>query len=170
MQGAISSLIVVALFFTVSACGKKAEEKAPGNTVVLFIENDYEEPGRVDLPLEPLKIEDRTSQAAVPATGNGEIPDEFPRDVFLSPNSKVLISKKVNGRFHFLLESNEAIEILISSYKGKMKFDGWNEIRSVSQGTASVITFKKEKRKAIITFSPSGKEKAIIQLQILPGQ
>jgi hypothetical protein len=146
MNKTIAVLTAVALLFVFSACGKKTEEK-------------------VDFSKEQVKIKNQNGEAVVSAMGNAQIPADFPKDIYVYPNTKILISQKAGKNFHLLLESEDAVETVINTYKQKMRGEGWKESNVISMGATGIFTYEKENRTAIVTISQSEKKKIGIQLQ-----
>jgi hypothetical protein len=66
------------------------------------------------------------------------------------------------------LESSEAPEGLINTYKGKMKAEGWKETNAITMGATGIFTYEKGNRKAMVTISQSEKGKTGIQVQVSP--
>ena len=159
-------LLMAALLFSLAACGKNAEEKKMEKTTEKMIEQSSGGKVKVDLSQEQIKIKDQHGEAVISAKGNVQIPNDFPKDVYVHPNTKVLIAQTVDGGFHVLLESAEDPEPLVNTYKGKMKTDGWKETNAISMGATGIITYEKDNRRAMVTISQSEKGKTGIQLQI----
>jgi hypothetical protein len=159
-------LSALALAFAFSACGKKAEEKAAERAMEKAIEKSGGGQVKVDLSQEQVKIKDQQGEAVFSAKGLAQIPGDFPKDVYVHPNTKVLLVQKINEGFHVLLESAEDPEPLVNLYKAKMKADGWKETAAMAMGATSILTYEKENRKAVVTISQSEKGKTGIQLQI----
>jgi hypothetical protein len=160
------SILATALLFSFSSCGKNTEEKTMEKTTEKMIDQSSGGKVKVDLSQEQIKIKDQHGEAVISAKGNGQIPADFPKDVYVHPNTKVLIAQTVDGGFHLLLESKEDPEPLVNTYKGKMKTDGWKETNAISMGATGIITYEKDNRRALVTISQSEKGKTGIQLQI----
>jgi hypothetical protein len=161
----LTSLMVLAFFF--SGCGKSVEQKAAEKAVEKAIERSSGGQVKVDLSQEQVKIKDQQGESVISAKGLAQIPSDFPKDVYVHPNTKVLMVQKMEGGFHVLLESAENPEPLVNLYKDKMKSDGWQEKAVMAMGQTGIFTYEKENRKAVVTISQSEKGKTGIQLQVL---
>ncbi len=156
----------LAFLITLSACGKSPEEKSAEKTAEKIIEQSSGGQVKVDLSKEQIKIKDLHGEVMVSAKGIAQIPADFPKDVYVLHNAKVLIAQSVEGGFHLLLQSSEDPEPLINIYKGKMKSDGWKETNAISMGATGIFNYEKDNRSAMVTISQSEKGKTGIQLQI----
>ena len=159
-------ILILVLLGALSACGKSTDEKSMEKAVEKNIEQSSGGKVKVDLAQGQIKIKDQHGEATVSSKGNVQIPADFPKDVYVHPNTKILIAQTVDGGFHLLLESVEAPEPLINTYKGKMKSDGWKETNAISMGATGIFTYEKDNRRAMVTISQSEKGKTGIQLQI----
>jgi hypothetical protein len=158
----------LALALALSACGKSRDEKSLEKSLEKKIEQSSGGQVKVDLSQEQIKIKDQHGEATVSSKGMAQIPADFPKDVYVHPNTKTLIAQTVDGGFHLLLESKEAPEPLINTYKGKMKADGWKETNAITMGGTGIFTYEKSNRKAMVTISQSEKGKTGIQVQVSP--
>jgi hypothetical protein len=158
---------MMAVFMLIGcACGKSAEEKSAEKFVEKAIEQSSGGQVKVDLSQEQIKIKDQHGEAVISPKGNAQIPADFPKDVYVQPNTTVLIAQTVDGGFHVLLESAENPGPLITLYKERMKTNGWKETTALAMGSTGILTYEKESRKAVVTISQSEKGKTGIQLQI----
>jgi len=162
MIKSLSVVSVLVLILALAACGKSGEEKALEKKV------DQSSGGqvKVDLSQQEIKIKDQHGEATISSKGLAQIPADFPKDVYVHPNTKILISQTVEGGYHLLLESVENPEPLINTYKEKMKAQGWKETTALAMGPAAIFTYEKDKRKAMVTISQSEKNKTGIQVQV----
>lgn len=162
----LGPLLALALFFNFSACGKSPDEKSRQKSVEKAIEQSSGGQVKVDLSKEQVKIKDRHGEATISSQGNAQIPADFPKDVYVHPEAKVLLAQTVNGGFHLLLQSAEDPEPLLNTYKGKMKASGWKETNAIAMGATGIFTYEKDNRRAMVTISQSEKGKTGIQLQV----
>jgi hypothetical protein len=161
-----SIILALAFVFLFSACGKSPEEKLKEKTMEKAIEQSTGGKVKVDLSQDQIKIKDQHGEATVSAKGNVQIPVDFPGDVYVYPNTKVLIAQTLDGGFHLLLQSPEAPESLVNTYKEKMRSNGWKETNAISMGATGIFTYEKDNRQAMVTISQSEKDKTGIQLQV----
>lgn len=165
---AFGLILAFVLILAITACGKNREEKSLEKSLEKKIEQSSGGRVKVDLSQEQIKIKDQHGEATVSSKGMAQIPADFPKDVYVHPNTKILIAQTVDGGFHLLLESTEAPEPLINTYKGKMKAEGWKETNAITMGATGIFTYEKGNRKAMVTISQSEKGKTGIQVQVSP--
>jgi hypothetical protein len=166
LNTSLKFIVALALVFTFSACGKSPNEKSAEKAAEKAIEQSSGGKVKVDLSQDQIKIKDQHGEANISAKGQAQIPADFPKDVYLHPNTKVLIAQTVDGGFHLLLESTEEPEPLVNTYKGKMKTAGWKETNAISMGATGIFTYEKDNRTAMVTISQSEKGKTGIQIQL----
>ncbi|MBA4392518.1 MAG: hypothetical protein C0407_03095 [Desulfobacca sp.] len=159
-------VLALVLFLALSACGKSRDEKSPEKSLEKKIEESSGGQVKVDLSQEQIKIKDQHGEATFSSKGLAQIPADFPKDLYIHPSAKTLITQRVDGGFHLLLESTEAPEPLINTYKEKMKAHGWKETNAITMGATGIFTYEKSNRRAIVTISQSEKGKTGIQLQV----
>lgn len=90
-----------------------------------------------------------------------ELPDNFPSDIPLYPNSKVLQimnSGATGGTSVNFIAQNSDVSAVIDFYKNKMAENGWTGKDVIIQQTGSMINFKKDSKEVQIVAgtSPNG--------------
>lgn len=156
-------LLCLALFiipFLIAGCSKSPEERA----IEKFVEQ--KSGGQVKLDVSQGKITVKEGNTTVTSGAGVKIPDTFPKDVPVYPDTQVLNSMTAVDTIHLTLVSKESTEKIIASYKAKMKQEGWKETASFTAGTMATMAYDKGNRRATIAVSPMNEGQNGIQLQV----
>lgn len=153
-------LAMLAVPLIIGGCGKSPEEKA----IEKFVEK--KSGGKVSVDMSQGKVTVKEGNATITSGGNVKVPDAFPKDVPVYPDTEILSSVASSDIVHLTLISKDSIEKIVASYKEKMKQGGWKETGSFAIGGNTVtMAYEKDNRNATIAVSQD-KGKSAIQLQV----
>lgn len=156
----LALLLIVPVVFV--ACNKSPEKKA----LEKYVEKGNGGTVKMDASQGKIQIQDKEGKTTITTGGAVEIPADFPKDILIYPNAKVLSSATAGDMFNLLLESQETIEKIASTYKEKMKAEGWKQTATFTMGSNVTMAYEKDKRNATVAVGHSEKGKTGIQLQV----
>jgi len=159
-------LIIAALtagLVAVTGC-KKASEKITEKLIEQSIEKDGGGKASVDIQEGKMTIKDADGTLEVASGDGAKIPAEFPKDVFLVKNAKVVMSMKSSDGMQVMLETKESVDEVAKLYAAGMKAQEWEEETNVNMGDSVMCAYKKGEREAtvIITKGSTGAQVQIV--------
>ena len=138
----ISALVVICLVAG-SGC-RKASETLASKLAEKAIEKNGG--GKAEVDISNGKVTVKTAKGEMIAAGAGaSIPADFPKDVLILQNTKVLATIKVPDGFSVTLESKEMPDSIVAKYTAEMKSQGWSEQASINTGNGTMLAYSKEK-------------------------
>lgn len=161
-------LIVLTAVPLVAVTGCK---KASESVAEKIIERSLEQEGgkaRVDLQEGKVTIEGKDGTVEVAGGGGATIPPEFPKDVFLLKDAKVLMSLKSPDGVQLMLESKESMSRAAERYAAEMKALGWEEETSVNTAESIMRSYKKGDREAMVVISKAAEGSQIQVMAKIP--
>jgi len=145
---------MVACVLCLAAC-KKLQEKTADRILEKTIERQTGAEASVDLASRSLKLKAKEGQLTFTA-GEAELPKDFPKDIFVDKESKIEMSLKSDKGESVIFDSPKDITSTLSSYKAKMKENGWSGGGETNVSGAGSITFKKKNRRVSLMLFGSG--------------
>lgn len=105
--------------------------------------------GKADVDISNGKITVKTKDGEMVATSGGSatVPADFPKDVLILKDAKMLATIKVPDGFSITMESKETPENIVKKYAADMKANGWSEAVSMNTGDGMMLGYSKEKEK-----------------------
>lgn len=105
--------------------------------------------GKANVDISSGKITVKTKEGEIVATSGGSatLPADFPKDVLILADAKMLATVKVPNGFSVTLESKETAEGIAKKYAAEMKAKGWSEEVSMNTGEGMMLGYSKEKEK-----------------------
>jgi hypothetical protein len=155
----VVAVFIVASTIMLSGCaltdwaGKKAGEKIMEKTI------ESQTGGKVDVNSDSGTMNINSDKGSLSAGKEAKIPDNFPKDIFIYPDAKVMFAMSgTSGDKSFSVAYNTATspEDAFSKYKEEMVKNGWenkNELDMETQG--KVLNFKKDNLSAGVTMGTS---------------
>lgn len=166
--------IVLGLVACVAAagCGKKADEKMSEKLAEKLLEKSLAKEGvkaNVDISGETMSFTATDAdgqQASVRVNGDemtiqgpdgtttfraggaGDMPKDFPADVYVVPGASVVSSMNYPGGVNLSLTSSTAPKDVVARYSAEMKAQGWAEQSSMDTPEVAMLSFVKENRMA----------------------
>lgn len=132
------------LIIVVTGCSKKAREK----TIEKQIELATNSEAKVDLSKNSVNItgKDDKGDYKISMGESIEIPDNFPKDVYIYQPSKTTSSMELSEGHSITLATQDNIKKIVSKYNDKMKQQKWVKETSMSFGSQAMLVYKKKNR------------------------
>jgi len=99
--------------------------------------------------------------------GGVALPDDFPKDVPLSPGATVKMSMTSGQGLMVHLESATSAADVGKFYNEQLKGNGWNIEQTMNMGEVSTLSAKKDQRQCTVTCTKDG-PKTLIQIFVMP--
>ena len=169
-------LIVLGLAACVAAagCGKKSEEKLSEKLTEKLLEKSLSKDGvkaKVDLSGDTMSftttdadgkqsnvkmdgdsmvIEGPDGVQTFRAGGAGEMPKDFPADVYVLSGASVVSSITTPGGANLSLKSASSKADVVAKYAAEMKAQGWTTESTMDMGEMAMLSFAKDNRQASV--------------------
>ena len=175
--------IVLGLAACVAAtgCGKKAEEKMSEKLTEKLLEKSLAADGvkaKVDISGETMSftttdangkqsnvrmdgdslvVEGPDGVQTFRAGGAGEMPKDFPADVYVPAGASVVSSISAPGGLNLTLQSGSPKADVVAQFAAEMKAQGWATESTMDMGETAMLSFAKDNRRAsVIVQSENG--------------
>ncbi len=157
--------LIVALLFAAGAC-KKAGEKLAEKAVEKALESQGGEKADVDLSEGKIKITSKEAgkEGSLEIAGGGDLklPDDFPKDVPIYPNTKITSSMKQGPQYHMLvLTTKDKGAKIYEFYQKKLKDANWDIKQEMQMDKAYTLAGQKGNRNAAVIIGESDEESTI---------
>ncbi len=131
-------LCLLTVFIMIAGCSKSTDVVED----VKVTEKGYE----VNIDNEGVKV----------ASGEfAKIPDNFPADIYIYKNAKLISSAEVPNGMALNMESKDSVSSILAEYEKEMAAKGWKLQNKMDAGTQKMIIFKKEKQMAMLMLNKS---------------
>ena len=177
------TMIVLGLAACVAAagCGKKSEEKLSEKLTEKLLEQSLSQDGvkaKVDLSGDAMSftttdadgkqsnvkmdgdsmtIEGPDGVQTFRAGGAGEMPKDFPADVYVPAGASVVSSISAPGGLNLTLQSGSPKADVVAQFAAEMKAQGWATESTMDMGETAMLSFAKDNRRAsVIVQSENG--------------
>ena len=177
------TMIVLGLAACVAAagCGKKSEEKLSEKLTEKLLEQSLSQDGvkaKVDLSGDTMSftttdadgkqsnvkmdgdsmtIEGPDGVQTFRAGGAGEMPKDFPADVYVPAGASVVSSISAPGGLNLTLQSGSPKADVVAQFAAEMKAQGWATESTMDMGETAMLSFAKDNRRAsVIVQSENG--------------
>jgi hypothetical protein len=150
------TILAVLLFTALAGCNRKSISTPDGKVT-------YEDKGK---DAGAITVTGKDGQKVTMDYGSGKIPDDYPKDIPVYKNAKVIMSQTVsekNGR-NLVLESSDDIAAIAAFYKKEFEAGGWKVEATIATGEMHMLSGAKEKRKLVVQIMASGDKRTISQL------
>lgn len=128
-------------FRTTDAEGRRADVKVDGDTVT---------------------IQGPDGTTTFRSSGAGQMPGDFPKDVFVYPGADVVASMTYPGGVNLALESADPVQDVIAKSKSAMEGLGWAEKSHLGMDDVAMLSYTKDTRTvSLIIQQDSGSPTAI---------
>lgn len=150
--------------FLLTGCGKKTEEKAMEKQ----IEQATGGKADVDLSKDRMSITTKTDKGEVKMQvgENVALPDNFPKDVFVYPGSKISTAMQTPEGFHVDMVSGDKKQDVIDAYQKTMQSNGWSVQTTMAMGPQNMMVYDKGDRTANIIISADDDNSVHITLSV----
>lgn len=169
--------VLLAVCVSGTGCGKKAPEKMVENIIEkkmekegvnadvtvsdgnITIKSSDKDGGKTDINMSPDKmtISSQDGKSSFTSGSEAKIPDNFPKDVHVYAESKILTAITAPKCFSLTFESKDNTEKILSKYRSEMPAQGWEEEASLNMEKQAMIAYKKDTRTATIIISTDDK-------------
>ena len=170
------TMIVLGLAACVAAagCGKKSEEKLSEKLTEKLLEQSLSQDGvkaKVDLSGDAMSftttdadgkqsnvrmdgdslvVEGPDGVQTFRAGGAGEMPKDFPADVYVLSGAEVVSSITAPGGANLSLKSASSKADVVAQYAAEMKAKGWTTESTMDMGETAMLSFAKDNRRASV--------------------
>ena len=170
------TMIVLGLAACVAAagCGKKSEEKLSEKLTEKLLEQSLSQDGvkaKVDLSGDTMSftttdadgkqsnvkmdgdsmtIEGPDGVQTFRAGGAGEMPKDFPADVYVPAGASVVSSISAPGGLNLTLQSGSPKTDVVAQFAAEMKAQGWATESTMDMGETAMLSFAKGDRRASV--------------------
>ena len=175
--------IVLGLAACVAAtgCGKKADEKLSEKLTEKLLEKSLSQDGvkakvdisgdtmsftttdadgkqaNVRMDGDSLVVEGPDGVQTFRAGGAGEMPKDFPADVYVPAGASVVSSISAPGGLNLTLQSGSPKADVVAQFAAEMKAQGWATESTMDMGETAMLSFAKDNRRAsVIVQSENG--------------
>ena len=170
------TMIVLGLAACVAAagCGKKAEEKLSeklteklleksmakdgvkakvdisGNTMSFTTTDAEGKQAHVKMDGDSLVVEGPDGVQTFRAGGAGEMPKDFPADVYVMSGASVVSSISTPGGMNLALKTSDSKADVVARYAAEMKDQGWTTESTMDMGEMAMLSCAKDNRQASV--------------------
>ena len=170
------TMIVLGLAACVAAtgCGKKAEDKLSEKLTEKLLEKSLSQDGvkakvdisgnqmsftttdadgkqaNVRMDGDSLVVEGPDGVQTFRAGGAGEMPKDFPADVYVLSGADVVSSISTPGGANLALKSSSPKADVVAKYAAEMKDKGWTTESTMDMGETAMLSFAKDNRQASV--------------------
>ena len=172
------AIVLVVCMFTVAGCGcgrkrEKLSEKMARSLVEKAMEKAIEKDGggKTSVDLKDGKFTVKTDKGEMNFAG-GEgvaLPKDFPSDVYVDKSAKIKTVMSVGTGMNVSLLSSDSMSKTAEVYGEKMKAQGWEQDSQMASEEQVIVSFKKEKRQAIVTAAKTD-EGTMVSLTIVKNE
>ena len=174
--------IVLGLAACVAAagCGKKSEEKLSEKLTEKLLEKSLSQDGvkakvdisgdtmsftttdadgkqaNVKMDGDSLVVEGPDGVQTFRAGGAGEMPKDFPADVYVLSGAEVVSSISAPGGINLALKSTSSKADVVAKYSAEMKAQGWTTQSTMDMGETAMLSFEKGDRQASVIVQVEG--------------
>ena len=168
--------IVLGLAACVAAagCGKKAEDKLSEKLTEKLLEKSLSQDGvkakvdisgnqmsftttdadgkqaNVKMDGDSLVVEGPDGVQTFRAGGAGEMPKDFPADVYVLSGADVVSSISTPGGANLSLKTGAPKAVVVAQYAAEMKAQGWTAETTMDMGETAMLSFAKDNRQASV--------------------
>jgi len=152
-----SRIALLALAAFIGGCSRSATYVTPDGKVV--VQNGKPGQGQVT-------ISGKDGKVTYNAEG-GKVPDDYPKDVPVPGNVKVVMSTSANANgqqgYSLILESADTTDNLTAFYKKGLADNGWTIESTTSTAEMTIFGASKEKRQLMVQIMDSNGKRSINQ-------
>ena len=158
----------------VAGCGKKADEKLSEKLTEKLLEKSLSKDGvkanvdisgdtmsftttdadgkqsNVKMDGDSLVVEGPDGVQTFRAGGAGEMPKDFPADVYVLSGASVVSSISTPGGANLSLKSASSKADVVAQYTAEMKDKGWTTESTMDMGETAMLSFAKDNRTASV--------------------
>lgn len=137
-----------------AAKGVKAKVNLSGETSSFTTTDADGQEHTLQIGTESMTFTGPDGVASFRAAGAGQIPADFPKDVFVYPGAKVISSMMFPSGATLTLESPATLQDITSTTRTEMQAKGWTQQSSMDMGEMAMVTFTKDTRTVSLIIRP----------------
>ena len=142
---------------SLSKDGVKAKVDISGNTMSFTTTDADGKQSNVKMDGESLVVEGPDGVQTFRAGGAGEMPKDFPADVYVPAGASVVSSISAPGGLNLTLQSGSPKADVVAQFAAEMKAQGWATESTMDMGETAMLSFAKDNRRAsVIVQSENG--------------
>ena len=166
--------VCLAIGVAAAGCGKKADEKLSEKLTEKLLEKSLSQDGvkakvdisgdtmsftttdadgkqaNVKMDGDSLVVEGPDGVQTFRAGGAGEMPKDFPADVYVLSGADVVSSITTPGGANLSLKSSSPKADVVAKYSAEMKAQGWTTETTMDMGETAMLSFAKDNRQASV--------------------
>ena len=150
---ALIGMTAVSAVLALAGCGQKVGEAIVEKALEKSIEADSGNNADVEVSGGSIKISTDAGAVEVTSGASAKLPVDFPADLYVYENAKVLMFGRSPKGFSLSLQTADNLNTVIDQYRAKMIGQGWEEEASVDMGDQGMLAYKKEARTVSIAFT-----------------
>ena len=146
---------------SLSMDGVKAKVDLSGNQMSFTTTDADGKQSHVKMDGDSLVVEGPDGVQTFRASGAGDLPKDFPTDVFVLPGAAVVSSIRTPAGVNLALTSDRPKADVVAQYAEEMKGKGWTVQTTMDMGEMAMLTFAKDNRTASVIVQTEGGATAI---------
>jgi hypothetical protein len=105
-------------------------------------------------------------KVAINVGGEGNVPGDYPKDVPVYKDTKVVMSQSASEKnaHNLVLESGDSADKIAEFYKKGLESNGWKIEGTMNMGEMNMLTAVKDKRQTVIQIINAGDKRTINQI------
>lgn len=147
----------ILLAMTLSGCGKKTLTEKSMEKV---LEDSMGGQANVEVDNDSIKIE--TNQGTMEVSSNGELPENWPDDIYVTAGDITSASSHDNGIFNLSIETDESVSDMQAKYEEELKASGWGINMTFAIEDSVLIGAEKDDRSVSITIGVDDEKTLIV--------
>jgi hypothetical protein len=159
----VSIYVAIAAAIALAGCGGSSDEQAAEIAVERAIEKETGGRAKADISDEGIEITADGMSIATHADGGVDLPDDFPKDVYVLQGASVMATMRDGTDFVLTLQSDQSLDQVRSAYKSKMAAEGWDLKTEMRMGLGDMLAFEKNGRSAGVSLQ-TNEGKTIVSL------
>lgn len=162
MRQRLIVLVVAALL--VASCGNTVKEKAAEAKAKVtetkeratekilekLIEKKTGEKVKVNVSKGRINIKGEKGEVTFTRDGDGEAPEDFPKDVYIYEDAGIVMSATQLTTFSLVLRTPDDFEKVMDTYREKMTSLEWEEVAADNTSGVLMLQYKKANRSAMV--------------------
>jgi hypothetical protein len=143
----VLGLVILSTAVVFSACTTKKtlQEKAGEKVVEKMIESQTGAKVDIDSQGDNITIKSEDGQTQYSSGGQAKLPDNFPKELIVVNDAKIIMSSSSGQNSSVSYVSNEEQAVIKEKYLSGLVGQGWTKETEVNIENASMISFAKEK-------------------------
>lgn len=159
------TLLALSLTLALAACAEKASEASAEAAI------EASTGGKADVDIEgdttKITMQTEQGQATMSAGENVALPADFPKDVVLAKEHKVVSVFTAQGATSMAYTTTAKLADLVAEQDAAMKAEGWTQSMSMNaDAKSSLLAFKKESREVMLAYTADDAGGVTVSVQL----